>query len=185
MQQAQTQEETSNSYMQNGGQGYNLSGYNMSDGGAMATTMTATTTETANNYMSSQNNDMGMRLAETVGYGSTDTMGNVEAYGTGGVEYIDDNQDQSAYGNAQYVNQSEIHNSINRTMVNQSTNKPFFTTATLPVKVLEAKVNDVIYDKNVRTLPVIYGAGNQVSQSAPMTQTYSYQNTVYTSNSNL
>jgi hypothetical protein len=183
MQQAQTQEETSNSYMQNGGQGYNLSGYNMSDGGAMATTMTTTTTETANNYMSSQNN--GMRLAETVGYGSTDTMGNVEAYGTGGVEYIDDNQDQSAYGNAQYVNQSEIHNSINRTMVNQSTNKPFFTTATLPVKVLEAKVNDVIYDKNVRTLPVIYGAGNQVSQSAPMTQTYSYQNTVYTSNSNL
>ena len=158
-------------------------GYNMSDGGAMATTMTTTTTETANNYMSSQNN--GMRLAETVGYGSTDTMGNVEAYGTGGVEYIDDNQDQSAYGNAQYVNQSEIHNSINRTMVNQSTNKPFFTTATLPVKVLEAKVNDVIYDKNVRTLPVIYGAGNQVSQSAPMTQTYSYQNTVYTSNSNL
>ena len=183
MQQAQTQEETSNSYMQNGGQGYHLSGYNMSDGGAMATTMTTTTTETANNYMSSQNN--GMRLAETVGYGSTDTMGNVEAYGTGGVEYIDDNQDQSAYGNAQYVNQSEIHNSINRTMVNQSTNKPFFTTATLPVKVLEAKVNDVIYDKNVRTLPVIYGAGNQVSQSAPMTQTYSYQNTVYTSNSNL
>ena len=185
MQQAQTQAETSSSYMQNGGQGYNLSGYNMSDGGAMATTMTATTTETANNYMSSQNNGMGMRLAETVGYGSTDTMGNVEAYGTGGVEYIDDNQDQSAYGNAQIVNQSEIHNSINRTMVNQSTNKPFFTTATLPVKVLEAKVNDVIYDKNVRTLPVIYGAGNQVSQSAPMTQTYSYQNTVYTSNSNL
>ena len=181
MQQTQTQEETSN-YLQNGGQGYNLSGYNISDGGAMATTMT---TETTNNYISSQDNGMGMRLAETVGYGSSDTMGNVEAYGTGGVEYIDNNQDQSAYGNAQIVNQNEIHNSINRTMVSQSTSKPVFTTATLPVKVLEAKVNDVIYDKNVRTLPVIYGTGNQVSQSAPMTQTYSYQNTVYTSNSNL
>ena len=184
LQQTQTQAETSSNIIQNGGQGYNVSGYNangygvngyiqqqnMSAGGTMAaTTMTTATAETANSgVLLNQSNGMGgMRLAETIGYGSSDNMGNVEAYGTGGVEYIDNNEDHSAQLG--------------------SAGKPLFTTATLPVKVIEAKVNDVIYDKNVKTLPVIYGAGNQeasnfVSQGAPVTQSYSYQNVRYASN---
>ena len=161
LQQTQAQAEASSNIIQNGGQGYNVSGYgangyiqqqNMSGGGVMATTMTTTTAGTANSgVLLNQNNGMGgMRLAETIGYGASDNMGNVEAYGTGGVEYIDNNEDHSAQLG--------------------SAGKPLFTTATLPVKVIEPKVNDVIYDKNVKTLPVIYGEG------APATQNFSYQN---------
>ena len=186
LQQTQTQEETSSNILQNGGQGYNVSGYNVSGynangydvndynangysgRGAMATTTTTTTTTTTGTGNSSalldQNNGMGgMRLAETIGYGSSDNMGNVQAYGTGGLEYIDNNEGLSAQLGG---------------------------THTLPVQVLGAKVNDVIFDKNVKTLPVIYSSGNQeaqnfMSQGAPVTQSYSYQKTVYSNTSNI
>ena len=141
-QQIQSQTQESSNIIQNGGQGYNVSGYgvngynangyiqqqDISDGGAMATTTTTTTTETANSgVLLGQNNGIGgMRLAETVGYGSSDTMGNVEAYGTGGLEYIDNNEAHSAQ-----LGSTQVH--------------------TLPV----------IYDKNVKTLPVIYGGSQE------------------------
>ena len=168
----QTQTETYNNVIENGSYGYDMSAYNANNAGLVTTTETV-----ESNAMASQDN--GMRLAETVGYGSSDTMGNVEAYGTGGLEYIDDNQGQfTTMGNTQITNQT-VYNST----FNESNKNPLITTTTLPVKVLEAKVNKPIVAQNVNTLPVIYNQDSNfnMTQSSPEVQSYSYKETVVTS----
>ena len=168
----QTQTETYNNVIENGSSGYDMSAYNANNAGLVTTTETV-----ESNAMASQDN--GMRLAETVGYGSSDTMGNVEAYGTGGLEYIDDNQGQfTTMGNTQITNQT-VYNST----FNESNKNPLITTTTLPVKVLEAKVNKPIVAQNVNTLPVIYNQDSNfnMTQSSPEVQSYSYKETVVTS----
>ena len=168
----QTQTQTYNNVIENGSSGYDMSAYNANNAGLVTTTETV-----ESNAMASQDN--GMRLAETVGYGSSDTMGNVEAYGTGGLEYIDDNQGQfTTMGNTQITNQT-VYNST----FNESNKNPLITTTTLPVKVLEAKVNKPIVAQNVNTLPVIYNQDSNfnMTQSSPEVQSYSYKETVVTS----
>ena len=154
----------------------------MSNGGAITTT--TTTTETTNNNMIlNENNGMTMGI----GYGT-----NVEGYGAGGYEYTEQNQDQTAQlRSSEVVKQTEFRNSINRAIVNESTKDTLYTTNTLPVKVMEAKINKVIYDTNVKTLPVIFGGknvtyvnnkpqtdlgiNNMMYQTTPMTQNYTYE----------
>ena len=101
-----------------------------------------------------------MQLAETIGYGSSDNMGNVEAYGTGGLEYIDQNPSTANLRNSEVVKRTEFRTSVRGTLVNQSTKDTVFSQKTLPVKVLETKVNKAIIDSNVKTLPLIYGKTN-------------------------
>ena len=120
-----------------------------------------------------------MQLAETIGYGASDNMGNVEAYGTGGLEYIDQNTTSAAnLENSEVVKQTEFRTSVRNSLVHESRKEALVTHKTLPVKVLETKVNKVIYDNNVKTLPLIYGKtnvnnyeGGQFSQG--------YENTAY------
>ena len=159
LQQTQTQYVT-NDY-QNGGQLYNTNDYyqqGIGNGGEITTTTTTT-----NNYEYSQNNylneQQGMQLAETIGYGASDNMGNVEAYGTGGLEYIDQNPPANLR-NSEVVKQTEFRTSVRGTLVNQSTKDTVFSQKTLPVKVLETKINKAIVDSNVKTLPLIYGKTN-------------------------
>ena len=142
----QTQTETN--ILQNGGQEQDLNNY-LQQASSNAVAMTSL----SQNQYGGQG---GMALAETIGYGVNDTMGGVQAYGTGGYEYIDQNPGPELR-NSEIVKQTEFRTSINRAMINESTNKTLFSQNTLPVKVLEAKINKPIIDSNVRTLPVIFG----------------------------
>ena len=178
LQQTQTQVQSNDNLI---GQDYNANQY-MSNGGAITTT--TTTTETTNNNMIlNENNGMTMGI----GYGT-----NLEGYGAGGYEYTEQNQDQTAQlRSSEVVKQTEFRNSINRAIVNESTKDTLYTTNTLPVKVMEAKINKVIYDTNVKTLPVIFGGknvtyvnnkpqtdlgiNNMMYQTTPMTQNYTYE----------
>ena len=178
LQQTQTQVQSNDNLL---GQDYNANQY-MSNGGAITTT--TTTTETTNNNMIlNENNGMTMGI----GYGT-----NIEGYGAGGYEYTEQNQDQTAQlRSSEVVKQTEFRNSINRAIVNESTKDTLYTTNTLPVKVMEAKINKVIYDTNVKTLPVIFGGknvtyvnnkpqtdlgiNNMMYQTTPMTQNYTYE----------
>jgi hypothetical protein len=54
------------------------------------------------------------------------------------------------------VGETEIRNSIQDAVIRQSLNKPLIQENTLPV-IRQEKVNEVIYDTNVTTLPVIFG----------------------------
>ena len=94
---------------QSGFQEYNTNDYyqqGYTNGGEITTTTTTTNYDfNQNNYLNGQ---QGMQLAETVGYGSTDNMGNVEAYGTGGLEYIDQNP-PTHLRNSEVIKQTESH----------------------------------------------------------------------------
>ena len=146
---------TTNDY-QSGYQEYNTNNYyqqGYTNGGEI------TTTTNTINYEYNQNNadgQQGMQLAETIGYGSYDNMGNVEAYGTGGLEYIDQNPPANLR-NSEVIKETEFRTSVRRSLVNESRKEALVSHETLPVKVLQTKVNKVIVDSNVKTLPLIYG----------------------------
>ena len=145
---------------QSGFQEYNTNDYyqqGFTNGGEITTTTTTNYEYSQNNY---SNEQQGMQLAETIGYGSSDNMGNVEAYGTGGLEYIDQNPSIDNLRNSEVIKQTEFRTSVRGTLVNESRKKALVSHSTLPVKVLETKVNKVIYDNNVKTLPLIYGKTN-------------------------
>ena len=63
------------------------------------------------------------------------------------------------------VGETEIRNSIHDAVIRQSLNKPLIQENTLPV-IRQEKVNKVIYDTNVTTLPVIFG-GKKVTYLNP------------------
>ena len=166
---------TTNNY-QSGFQEYNTNDY-YQQGYANGGEITTTTTNYEYNQNNYLNGQQGMQLAETVGYGSSDNMGNVEAYGTGGLEYIDQNPNLR---NSEVVKQTEFRTSVRGTLVNESRKEALISHKTLPVKVLETKVNKVIYDNNVKTLPLIYGKTNVSYGNS--NGIGSYGNSVYSAN---
>jgi hypothetical protein len=148
--QSEAQFETTN-VVENGGQEYNIDKLlqqNITSGAEITTT---TTNETTNYEFS--NGHEGMVKAETIGYGASDTKGNVEEYGTGGYEYIDQNQDSSLI-KSEIKTKSEIRTTLNRTKADQSTDKTLITSNTLPVNELEDKTKEPIIDSNDKTLPL-------------------------------
>ena len=148
--QSEAQFETTN-VVENGGQEYNIDELlqqNITSGAEITTT---TTNETTNYEFS--NGHEGMVKAETIGYGASDTKGNVEEYGTGGYEYIDQNQDPSLI-KSEIKTKSEIRTTLNRTKADQSTDKTLITSNTLPVNELEDKTKEPIIDSNDKTLPL-------------------------------
>ena len=183
LQQTQTQVETTNNVVApNEYQEYNANVYTQPQNDAMATTTTTTTT-TETTY------DNGMGTAQ---YGGS---GTVQSYEAGGYQFMDQsqNQDQTAQlRSSEIIKETEFRNSINRAIVNESTKDTLFTKNTLPVKVLQTKVNKVIFDQNVKTLPLIYGGKNvtydnrnqqanydintnTMYQSAPASQGYTFE----------
>ena len=172
LQQTQTQVETTNNVIPNEFQEYNANVYAQPE----TTTTTTTTTETT-----TYNNGMG----------ATEYSGS--GYETGGYQIVDQNQnlDQTAQlRSSEIIKQTEFRNSINRAIVNESTKDTVYTKNTLPVKVLETKINKTIFDSNVKTLPVIFGGKNvtydnnsqqanydinTIYQSSPVTQGYTYE----------
>ena len=150
LQQVQTE-----TVVENGEEPYNMGEYY--DNGATATTTTTTTNEVINNYSQPVN---GYAMAETIGYGTTDTTGGVDAYGTGGLEVIEETGQLPDVQDI--IKNTEMRTSVNRAVVNEKTNQTLFTTTTLPVKVLETKINETIYDNNVSARPLIFG-GSRVT----------------------
>ena len=123
-----------------------------------------TTNEVINDYPQGQLSQ-GQAMAETIGYGTSDTMGNVEAYGTGGLEVIDQTSPDQFPSVEDLVKDTEVRTSVNKTLVNETIKNVSMTTKTLPVKVMETKIHESIYDNNVNTLPVIFG-GKRVSYAS-------------------
>ena len=191
----QTQTETN--YVQNGGQEFNMHEYLQQNGNEAQVTTTTTTTNYEYNQNQYLNGQEGMIKAETIGYGTTDNMGNVQAYGTGGYEYIDNNQ-AAQLRDSEIIKKTEIRTSVNQAMVNESTNKALISQSTLPVQILEAKVNKPIYVKDVKILPMINTRTSVtyenptthiISQSTQVNQVYNigeqsqvYGNTMYSAN---
>jgi hypothetical protein len=104
-------------------------------------------------------------MAETIGYGASDTFGRVNSYKTGGFEVIDNNNIEDFKNLKDIVKETEFQNTFSSAIVNNIVNKPLFSENTLPAKVLPEKVNGVIFYNNVQSLPLIYGGKKVVYQN--------------------
>ena len=104
-------------------------------------------------------------MAETIGYGASDTLGRVNSYKTGGLEVIDNNNIEDFNNFKDIVQDTKFQNTFSSAIVNNVVNKTLFSENTLPVKVLPEKVNEVIFDNNVQSLPLIYGGKKVVYQN--------------------
>ena len=162
--QSETQFETTN-VVENEGKEINIDELlqqNITNGAEITTT----TINEATNYEFS-NGLEGKVKAETIGYGTSDTKGNVEAYGTGGYEYID--QTDPSLINSEVKTKSEIRTSFNRRKVDHSANKTLVSSSALPANVLEDKIKEPIIDSNANTLSLTNG-NNEVNSSNPVNQ---------------
>ena len=104
-------------------------------------------------------------MAETIGYGASDAFGRVNSYKTGGFEVIDNNNIEDFQNLNNIIKDTNVQNTFSSAIVNNIVNKPLFSENTLPVKVLPEKVNKVIFDNNVQSLPLIYGGKKVVYQN--------------------
>ena len=73
------------------------------------------------------------------------------------------------------VKETEIRNSVQEAVIRQSLNKPLYTENMLPV-IRQEKVNKVIYDTNVTTLPLIFGGKKVTYLSEAESQNYDFGN---------
>ena len=71
------------------------------------------------------------------------------------------------------VKETEIRNSIQEAVIRQSLNKPLITENTLPV-IRQEKVNKVIYETNVTTLPLIFGGKKVTYLSEAESRNYDF-----------
>ena len=131
-------------------------------------------------------------MAETIGYGASDTFGRVNSYKTGGLEVIDNNNIEDFQNLNNIIKDTNVQNTFSSAIVNNIVNKPLFSENTLPVKVLPEKVNEVIFDNNVQSLPLIYGGKkviyqnyndpNNLYQNTGFNQGFNYMHENYISN---
>ena len=74
---------------------------------------------------------------------------------------------------SEVVKETEIRNSFQEAVIRQSLNKPLITENTLPV-IRQEKVNKVIYDTNVTTLPLIVAGKKVTYLSEAESQNYDF-----------
>ena len=79
---------------------------------------------------------------------------NINKYSYNNINYVENQQQTSE--NKEIIERNEDRYSSEEALIRQSINKEISTQNILP-QIVQEKVNDVIYDKNVITLPVIYG----------------------------
>ena len=107
------------------------------------TTTTSTTYDLSNINVNGQYEGEG-----TIGYG-TDSSGQVNEYGIG------TNIESNIQTLDPIINQIQYNSSYNKVIFNEKTNKALVSENTLPVSYLPDKINEVIYDDKVSTLPLI------------------------------
>ena len=101
------------------------------------------------NITTTNGQDMG-----SVGYGTFDAAGRVSEY-----EVVGNIKEETITTDAQtldpIINQIKVNSSYNNAIYNEATNNVLLSENTLPVSYLTEKVNQLIVDSNVTTLPVI------------------------------
>ena len=117
-----------------------------------ATTTTTTTTTNQNRNISNFNSNEQYQFSQRVGYG-TDESEKVNSYGTMGTEIIDNNTNIQNLD--PIVNKIQYVNSVNKAIFNENTNNILQSENILPVSYLPEKVNKILIDSNVTTLPLI------------------------------
>ncbi len=124
-----------------------------------------------NNFLSGQNatttttktttiNQYGSGEAEGgIGYG-TNINGQVSEYQTGGDIFKESTITSKTQTLDPIVNKVLINKSVGKAIIDQTTNKLLVSEKTLPVSYLPEKVNQVIYEDKVTTLPLIRASAN-------------------------
>ena len=105
----------------------------------------------------------------------------INAFGQGGFEANDNNGIEGLDNLKDIVSETKFHTSINRAMMQEITNKPMFSENVLPVKVLPEKVNKVIVDSNISSLPLIYGGKKVTYENS--NDINNFMNSLYQNNS--
>ena len=98
---------------------------------------------------------------------------NYNEYQTTGTEQVQENV--TGLQSTEVVKETEIRNSITEAVIRRSLNKTLVTENTLPV-ITQEKVNKVIYDTNVTTLPVIFGGKKVTYLSEAEAKNYDFGN---------
>ena len=98
---------------------------------------------------------------------------NYDQYQTQGYDQVDLSQLQ----NTETIKETEIRNSVNEAVIRQSLNKTLYSENVLPV-IRREKVNKVIYDSDVKTLPMIFGQKKVTYLSSTESQNYNLPTTV-------
>jgi hypothetical protein len=98
---------------------------------------------------------------------------NFDQYQTTGTEQVEENI--TGLQSTEMVKETEIRNSITEAVIRRSLNKPLITENTLPV-IRQEKVNEVIYDTNVTTLPVIFGGKKVTYLNAEESKNFDFGN---------
>jgi len=118
------------------------------------TTTTTTTTYEQNQYGGGQNQE-----SQGIGYG-TNTMGEVTEYETVGGILTGNTETSETHNLEPIVNQVMVNSSVNNAILSETTNKLLVSENILPVSYLPDKINEVIYENKVTTLPVITASTN-------------------------
>ena len=118
------------------------------------TTTTTTTTYEQNQYGGGQYQE-----SQGIGYG-TNTMGEVSEYETVGGILTGKTETSETHNLEPIVNQVMVNSSVNNAIYGETTNKLLVSENTLPVSYLPDKINEVIYENKVTTLPVITASTN-------------------------
>ena len=98
---------------------------------------------------------------------------NYDEYQTTGTEQVQENV--TGLQSTEVVKETEIRNSITEAVIRRSLNKTLVTENTLPV-IRQEKINKVIYDTNVTTLPVIFGGKKVTYLSEAEAKNYDFGN---------
>ena len=98
---------------------------------------------------------------------------NYEQYQTTGYEEVQ--EPIPDLQSTEVVKETEIRNSIQEAVIRQSLNKPLYTENTLPI-IRQEKVNKVIYDTNVKTLPLIFGGKKVTYLNEEESRNYDFGN---------
>ena len=94
-----------------------------------------------------------------IGYG-TNINGQVSEYQTGGDIFKESTITSKTQTLEPIVNKVLINQSVGKAIIDQTTNKLLVSEKTLPVSYLPEKVNQVIYEDKVTTLPIIRTSAN-------------------------
>ena len=145
-------------------------------------TTATTTTYAQNNYNLSNINVNGQyENGVEIGY-DTDSLGQINDYEIGG-----NANSNSITSNRQYlepiINQVQVNSLYKNAIFNETNSKALVSENTLPVSYLPDKINDVIVDDKVTTLPIIT-TGNAITHNTVQLQPIIHDIKTYSSNEN-
>ena len=145
----------SEAYINNFLRGQNINQFNIGNATTTTTTTTTTNQYDLSNINSSANGQY--QTEQGIGYGIDETGGANEYQITG-------NETKSNIKILKpIINEVQVNSSYNNAIFNETTNKALISEKTLPVSYLPDKINEVIFDDKITTLPVITKATESIA----------------------